>query len=67
MSVQITIPFLPKKHLFFGKKSYGFGGYPPFTDKKKELRIRGVPHPFTDKICKVVFDVAPKRVMFKIV
>ena len=50
-----------------GKKSYGFGGYPPlriFFPAKKELRIWGVPPPFTDKIRKVVFDRLPKWVTF---
>ena len=36
----------PLRKKFQRKGCYGFGGYPP---------------PFTDKICKVVFEVLPKE------
>ena len=62
----LKMVFFGPKHLFFGKKSYGFGGCPPlriFFPAKKELRIWGVPPPpFTDKIRKVVFEVFPKEI-----
>ena len=69
-SKRVKMVFFAQIHLFFrSKKGFGFGGVPlspPLQTTflaKKELRIWGVPPlpplPFTDKICKVVFDVFP--------
>ena len=58
----LKIVFLAQKTLDYGpKKGYGFGGYPPpplygFSFGKKGVTDLGGNSPFTDKICKVVFD-----------
>ena len=58
--------FLLKKHLILVQKiGYGFRGYPSppiygFFWQKGGYGFGGYPPPFTDKIRKVVFEVAPQ-------
>ena len=49
--------FLPKKDLFFSPKKDRFGGYPTLRTRRSSYGFGGYPlPPFTDKICKVVFE-----------
>ena len=60
--------FFAQKHLILVQKiGYGFGGYPPpplygfFFSEKGLTDLGGTPAPpFTDKICKVVFEGLPR-------